>query len=160
MGNATEAAARAGYGGNRASLAVQGCRLVKKLRFAKECSEKGLSRSQEDIKETISDHLWAVSTARPEKITATHKLKAMELYARLNGLFDPPEQTNLQMNYFDVKSANPQELQARLQELQRLQQQASAEAFPSTFSQENLETQESEQPCHDQGVHEDEQNNF
>jgi len=124
IGNATEAAARAGYRGTRASLAVQGCRLKKTLRFAKECSETRLFRSPEDLKEAISERLEAVSAATPEKITATHYLKAIELLCKLHGLFDQPvEQTNIQMAYFDVKNANPQELWAKLQEIEAMKKE-------------------------------------
>lgn len=141
-GNATEAAARAGYRGTRASLAVQGSRLKKTLRFANECSENGPFRDVEDLKEIITDHLLAISTATPKKFTRRDVIKAAELLCRIYGVFDPPARPDVNMNFFSVKDANPQELRARLMEIQERK---------AKFETQTSEAQVSEEPRHDQG---------
>lgn len=53
------------------------------------------------MKEALSEHLWTISTSTPpdSKKTWRDVLKAMKLLCKLHDLFDPPEQTNVQMNY-------------------------------------------------------------
>jgi len=121
-GNGRQAAKEAGYQGNDHTLAQIAHENLIKPDIVGALREP--LESEEELRERVIRELKSLAFALPnDGLGVMAKLRSLELLAKCLGSFKKPAENRVEPeeNYkvFNVKDANPQQLWARLQEIQR-----------------------------------------
>ena len=126
-GNATAACEKSGYSNkSRAYLSIQGHRLIRNDKVLAALAPKQAENTGIQARLTASIENFAFSTPTVP-VRWKDVLKAMELLIKIHGLDRPDPEPQTDFALFNVKDANPQEIQARLKEIRALQQKLSAD---------------------------------